>query len=121
MESVLCMVTPITFRLDSVHFLNCKLCPKYINLVFVGFIFRCIESIQFLTITMAFSMLSLHFNSAVLSFAWKFVLMLWSSAKPLSDKSDGITSPSGEQYKLKIFASAQDPWGTLYVRPLSEL
>ena len=52
--------------------------------------------------------------SSSLSDALKDFLTLWSSAKPLSCKSSSYyMSCSGEQYKLKILAPTQLPWGTL--------
>ena len=42
--------------------------------------------------------------------------MLWSSANPLICKLDGMTSSSGAQYRLKILAPAQLPWGTHTVK-----
>ena len=59
--------------------------------------------------------------SSALALALNSLLTLWSSANPLSHKPFGTTSCRGEQYRLKIFAPAQLPCGTLRVKSLGLL
>ena len=104
-----------------VHFDSCLANPKYMNSVLAGFILSLISSIQFLILSMHVSIDDSVSDSSSLLEALKGFLTLWSSANPLSCKSGGITSCRGEQYRLKIFAPAQLPCGTLTDKSLSEL
>ena len=121
MMSDLSIKSPATFMVLCVHLASCCLEPKLMNSVFEGFILSLVWSIHDLILIMQLSNSGMVLCSNHLSPALKDLCMLWSSTKPLSCKFGGITSLRGEQYRLKMFAPAQLPWGMLTSKSLSEL
>ena len=110
MEWDLTIKSPTTFRSSMMHFLSCGLFPKYMNSVLAGYILSLTASIQGLMLSMHVCRLCMVVSSWTFDPALKLLLMLWSSAKPLRDKSDGKNSCSVKQYKLKMLTPTQEPY-----------
>ena len=123
MTSLLSIKSPATNISFSEHLASCLLKPNYMNLVLDGFIFSLAWSIHCLMLMLSIQCwrLVMVCSSALLSFAFKESLMLWSSANPLIFKPGWMTTSKGAQYRLKMLSPAQLPCGTLTSKSCSWL
>ena len=97
MESVLNIKSPATSMVSTLHLSSWHWLPKKINSVLAVFILSRVSSIHCLILSMQSSSMQIVSLSPSLSLALNSLLILWSSAKPLSCKLLGTTSWRGEQ------------------------